>query len=55
MIDTDILLTENMDCDKKHKVIAEKICYTLSKYPDVFGNNPIQIIRSDDGYESRSG
>lgn len=44
MIDTDILLTENMDCDKKHKVIAEKICYTLSKYPDVFGSNPIQII-----------
>ncbi len=44
MIDTGILLTDDMDCDKKHKIIAEKICYTLSKYPNVFGDNPIQII-----------
>lgn len=33
MIDSDILLSKKMDCEKKHKTIAEKICYSLSKYP----------------------
>lgn len=44
MIDTGILLTEKMSCEQKHKAIAEKICYSLSRYPNVFCNNSIQII-----------
>lgn len=44
MIDAEILLTERMNCKQKHKVIIEKICHSLSKYPDVLGGNTIQII-----------
>lgn len=44
MIDTEILLKESMSCECKHKVISEKICYSLSKYSDVFGGNTIQIV-----------
>lgn len=44
MIDTEILLTTKMNCEQKHKTIAEKICYSLAKYPNVLGGNTIQII-----------
>ncbi len=44
MIDSGVLLTEKMTCDEKHKIIREKICFSLSKYPDELGNKPVQII-----------
>ncbi len=44
MIDSNLLLNESMSCDEKHKIIAERICYSLKQYPDVLGANPIQII-----------
>lgn len=44
MIDTDVLFDESMTCSKKNKIVFEKLQYSFSKYPDVYGDNPIQII-----------
>ena len=44
MIDTDLLFDSDMACSKKNKIVFEKLQYTFSKYPDAYGNNPIQII-----------
>jgi len=44
MIDAEVLLNKEMDCNVKHKLIAEKICYSFSKYPDALKKYPIQII-----------
>ena len=44
MIDSEILLTDKMDCDMKHRIIAEKICYSLSKYPSSVLNDTIKIL-----------
>ena len=44
MIDLGLIFDENMSCDQKNKIVYEKLCYSFSKYPDVCGNNPIQII-----------
>lgn len=44
MIDCNILINENMRCEVKNSIIFEKICYSLTKYPDVLQNNPIQIM-----------
>ena len=44
MIDSGLIFDKNMSCDQKNKIVYEKLCYSFSKYPDVCGNNPIQII-----------
>ena len=44
MIDLELLFDETASCAKKNKIIFEKLFYTFSKYPDVYGNNPIQIL-----------
>ena len=44
MIDSGVLLTEQMTCDEKHKIIQNQIELSLSNYPDELGGRPIQII-----------
>lgn len=44
MIDAKLLFDEATSCAEKNKIIFEKLYYAFSKYPDVCGNNPIQII-----------
>ncbi len=44
MIDSGLIFDEDMSCDQKNKIVYEKLRYTFQKYPDVYGNNPIQII-----------
>ena len=43
-IDCDLLYTRQMSCAEKNKRVYEKLRYALTKYPDKFENNPIQII-----------
>lgn len=44
MIDTKLLFDDAASCAEKNKIIFEKLLYAFSKYPDAYGNNPIQII-----------
>ena len=44
MIDSGVLLTEQMTCEQKNKIIGEKIRSSLSNYPKELGNRPVQII-----------
>ncbi len=44
MIDSDLLFNKRMSCQEKSKTVFEKIIYIFSKYPNVYGNNPIQIL-----------
>lgn len=44
MIDTNVLFHETMTCREKNKTIFEKLQYTFTKYPDVYGSNPIQVL-----------
>ena len=44
LIDGEILLAKNMTCRDKNKLVFEKICESLSKYPDIMGDNPVQIM-----------
>lgn len=44
LIDRGILLTKKMSCSEKNSLVFEKICESLSKYPDIMGNNPVHIM-----------
>lgn len=44
MIDSELLFNDMASCDEKNKIVFEKLLYAFSKYPDAYGNNPIQII-----------
>ena len=44
MIDSDLLFESDMSCKQKNKIVFEKLCYSSSKYPDSYGNNPIQVL-----------
>lgn len=44
MIDMNLLFDDKMTSSEKNKVVYEKLQYSFSKYPDVYGDNPIQIL-----------
>lgn len=44
MIDSELLFNTKLSCDQKNKIVFEKLCYSFSKYPDAYGDNPIQIL-----------
>ena len=44
LIDAEVLLTKEMACDSKNKIIFEKICESLSKYPQLYIGNDVQIM-----------
>jgi len=44
MIDSNLLFEHSMSCSQKNKLVFEKLCYSFSKYPDAYGDNPIQIL-----------
>lgn len=44
MIDSNLLFDHGMSCSQKNKIVFEKLCYSFSKYPNAYGNNPIQIL-----------
>lgn len=44
LIDAGVLLDTVMTCDEKNKVIFEKICESLSKYPQLYIGDDVQII-----------
>lgn len=44
LIDADVLLSKKMTCDSKNKIIFEKICSSMSKYPHLCIGNDVQII-----------
>ncbi|HJC44040.1 MAG TPA: hypothetical protein H9756_10270 [Candidatus Mediterraneibacter gallistercoris] len=44
LIDAGILLNTTMTCDQKNKIIFEKICESLSKYPQLYIGSNVQIM-----------
>lgn len=44
LIDAGILLNAKMTCDEKNKIIFEKICESLSKYPRLYIGSDVQIM-----------
>ena len=44
MIDSELLFNQDMPCLQKNMAVYEKLCYSFSKYPEAYGQNPIQII-----------
>lgn len=44
LIDSGVLLTKKMSCREKNSLVFEKICESLSKYPDILGDNPVNIM-----------
>jgi hypothetical protein len=44
LIDAGVLLSKEMTCDAKNKIIFEKICESLSKYPKLCIGNDVQIM-----------
>lgn len=44
LIDSGVLLTKKMTCSEKNSLVFEKICESISKYPDIMGNNPVHIM-----------
>lgn len=44
MMDSNLLFDRSASCAMKNRIIFEKIMYSFSKYPDVCGDNPIQIL-----------
>ncbi len=44
MIDSGLLFRPDMSCHDKNGIVYEKLCHSFSKYPDAYGDNPIQVI-----------
>ncbi len=44
MIDSGVLFNESMSCEKKNKIVFQKLQHMFTKYPGEYGGNPIQII-----------
>lgn len=44
MIDSGLLFRQNMSCSEKNGIVYEKLCHSFSKYPDIYGNTPIQVL-----------
>ena len=44
LIDMNLLFNEEMTSADRNKIVYEKLQYSFSKYPNVYGDNPIQIL-----------